>query len=105
MQPKLEILYLFKKNIIFSQVSDPHKVGDGMMKSYMAYKVTTKTTMSQFKSTEIEVDRRLDYNSLFDKSLFNDCLFINYLFNNFLLNNSLFSFNSISLRPSVKSKY
>ena len=45
--------------IIFYQVSDPHKVGDGMMKSYMAYKVTTKTTMSQFKSTEIEVDRRL----------------------------------------------
>ena len=50
-------------------MSDPHKVGDGMMKSYMAYKVTTKTTMSQFKSTEIEVDRRLN-KSIIVKTIF-----------------------------------
>uniref|UniRef100_A0A3Q1JNN5 Sorting nexin-2 n=1 Tax=Anabas testudineus TaxID=64144 RepID=A0A3Q1JNN5_ANATE len=38
-------------------VSDPEKVGDGM-NAYMAYKVTTKTTMSLFKRSEFIVKRR-----------------------------------------------
>ncbi|XP_041793222.1 sorting nexin-2 [Chelmon rostratus] len=38
-------------------VSDPEKVGDGM-NAYMAYKVTTKTSMSLFKSNEFSVKRR-----------------------------------------------
>ncbi|KAM4616555.1 sorting nexin-2 isoform 1-T2 [Polymixia lowei] len=38
-------------------VSDPEKVGDGM-NAYMAYKVTTKTSMSLFKSHEFSVKRR-----------------------------------------------
>ncbi|CAJ1069660.1 sorting nexin-2 isoform X2 [Xyrichtys novacula] len=38
-------------------VSDPEKVGDGM-NAYMAYKVTTKTSMSIFKSNEFAVKRR-----------------------------------------------
>ncbi|XP_044053513.1 sorting nexin-2 isoform X2 [Siniperca chuatsi] len=38
-------------------VSDPEKVGDGM-NAYMAYKVTTKTSMSLFKSDEFSVKRR-----------------------------------------------
>lgn len=38
-------------------VSDPEKVGDGM-NAYMAYKVTTKTSMSLFKSNEFAVKRR-----------------------------------------------
>uniref|UniRef100_UPI0037E6FA00 sorting nexin-2 n=1 Tax=Semicossyphus pulcher TaxID=241346 RepID=UPI0037E6FA00 len=38
-------------------VSDPEKVGDGM-NAYMAYKVTTKTSMSLFKTNEFSVKRR-----------------------------------------------
>ncbi|KAA8592405.1 hypothetical protein FQN60_017860 [Etheostoma spectabile] len=38
-------------------VSDPEKVGDGM-NAYMAYKVTTKTSISLFKSHEFSVKRR-----------------------------------------------
>ncbi|XP_008334692.1 sorting nexin-2 isoform X2 [Cynoglossus semilaevis] len=38
-------------------VSDPEKVGDGM-NAYMAYKVTTKTSMSLFKQNEFAVKRR-----------------------------------------------
>uniref|UniRef100_A0A8C5EUY1 Sorting nexin-2 n=1 Tax=Gouania willdenowi TaxID=441366 RepID=A0A8C5EUY1_GOUWI len=38
-------------------VSDPEKVGDGM-NAYMAYKVTTKTSMSLFKQREFSVKRR-----------------------------------------------
>uniref|UniRef100_A0A3B4UWL2 Sorting nexin-2 n=1 Tax=Seriola dumerili TaxID=41447 RepID=A0A3B4UWL2_SERDU len=38
-------------------VSDPEKVGDGM-NAYMAYKVTTKTSMSLFKRNEFSVKRR-----------------------------------------------
>uniref|UniRef100_A0A672IZU8 Sorting nexin 2 n=1 Tax=Salarias fasciatus TaxID=181472 RepID=A0A672IZU8_SALFA len=38
-------------------VSDPEKVGDGM-NAYMAYKVTTKTSMSLFKQKEFVVKRR-----------------------------------------------
>uniref|UniRef100_A0A8D3BVB1 Sorting nexin 2 n=1 Tax=Scophthalmus maximus TaxID=52904 RepID=A0A8D3BVB1_SCOMX len=38
-------------------VSDPEKVGDGM-NAYMAYKVTTKTSVSLFKRDEFSVKRR-----------------------------------------------
>ncbi|KAM8865564.1 sorting nexin-2 [Synchiropus picturatus] len=38
-------------------VSDPEKVGDGM-NAYMAYKVTTKTSMSIFKLHDFSVKRR-----------------------------------------------
>ena len=38
-------------------VSNPEKVGDGMG-AYLAYKVTTKTTMPSFKSAEVSVRRR-----------------------------------------------
>ncbi|KAM4809289.1 sorting nexin-2 [Rhinophrynus dorsalis] len=38
-------------------VSDPEKVGDGM-NAYMAYKVTTKTTLSMFNKNEFSVKRR-----------------------------------------------
>ncbi|CAN9505469.1 unnamed protein product [Ophioblennius macclurei] len=38
-------------------VSDPEKVGDGM-NAYMAYKVTTKSSMSLFKQNEFVVKRR-----------------------------------------------
>ncbi|XP_078107645.1 sorting nexin-2 [Sander vitreus] len=42
---------------IHISVSDPEKVGDGM-NAYMAYKVTTKTSISLFKSHEFSVKRR-----------------------------------------------
>ncbi|NXM83653.1 SNX2 protein, partial [Oenanthe oenanthe] len=38
-------------------VSDPEKVGDGM-NAYMAYRVTTKTSLSIFHKTEFSVKRR-----------------------------------------------
>ncbi|XP_053557583.1 sorting nexin-2 isoform X2 [Bombina bombina] len=38
-------------------VSDPEKVGDGM-NAYMAYKVTTKTSVSMFNKNEFSVRRR-----------------------------------------------
>ncbi|KAG9487896.1 hypothetical protein GDO78_007605 [Eleutherodactylus coqui] len=38
-------------------VSDPEKVGDGM-NAYMAYKVTTKTSLSMFNKNEFSVKRR-----------------------------------------------
>uniref|UniRef100_A0AAY4D2S6 Sorting nexin-2 n=2 Tax=Denticeps clupeoides TaxID=299321 RepID=A0AAY4D2S6_9TELE len=38
-------------------VSDPEKVGDGM-NAYMAYKVTTKTSLSVFSQNELSVRRR-----------------------------------------------
>ncbi|XP_046727969.1 sorting nexin-2 isoform X1 [Silurus meridionalis] len=38
-------------------VSDPEKVGDGM-NAYMAYKVTTKTSLNLFSRTEFSVKRR-----------------------------------------------
>ncbi|XP_020510501.1 sorting nexin-2 isoform X1 [Labrus bergylta] len=38
-------------------VSDPEKVGDGM-NAYMAYKVTTKTSLSLFQTGEFSVKRR-----------------------------------------------
>ncbi|XP_067087647.1 sorting nexin-2 [Osmerus mordax] len=38
-------------------VSDPEKVGDGMT-AYMAYKVTTKTSMNTFNQNEFSVKRR-----------------------------------------------
>ncbi|KAM6105777.1 LOW QUALITY PROTEIN: sorting nexin-2 [Pterocles gutturalis] len=38
-------------------VSDPEKVGDGM-NAYMAYKVTTKTSLSMFHKNEFSVKRR-----------------------------------------------
>ncbi|XP_064412444.1 sorting nexin-2 [Latimeria chalumnae] len=38
-------------------VSDPEKVGDGM-NAYMAYKVTTKTSLSMFSKNEFSVKRR-----------------------------------------------
>ncbi|KAK7933366.1 hypothetical protein WMY93_004262 [Mugilogobius chulae] len=42
---------------ILISVSDPEKVGDGM-NAYMAYKVTTKTSLSLFKLREFCVKRR-----------------------------------------------
>ncbi|CAL9707725.1 unnamed protein product [Knipowitschia caucasica] len=42
---------------ILISVSDPEKVGDGM-NAYMAYKVTTKTTLSLFKLKDFSVKRR-----------------------------------------------
>ncbi|XP_029017057.1 sorting nexin-2 [Betta splendens] len=42
---------------IHISVSDPEKVGDGM-NAFMAYKVTTKTSMSVFKRNEFSVKRR-----------------------------------------------
>ncbi|KAK0136595.1 Sorting nexin-2 [Merluccius polli] len=45
---------LFDINI---SVSDPEKVGDGM-NAYMAYKVTTQTSMSLFKTKQFSVKRR-----------------------------------------------
>ncbi|XP_070689614.1 sorting nexin-2 isoform X1 [Pempheris klunzingeri] len=42
---------------IHISVSDPEKVGDGM-NAYMAYKVTTKTSISLFKSNAFSVKRR-----------------------------------------------
>ncbi|XP_055556186.1 sorting nexin-2-like isoform X3 [Falco biarmicus] len=38
-------------------VSDPEKVGDGM-NAYMAYRVTTKTSLSMFHKNELSVKRR-----------------------------------------------
>lgn len=38
-------------------ISNPEKVGDGMS-AYMAYNVTTKTTMPSFKNPEVTVRRR-----------------------------------------------
>uniref|UniRef100_A0ACB8FMJ8 Sorting nexin-2 n=1 Tax=Sphaerodactylus townsendi TaxID=933632 RepID=A0ACB8FMJ8_9SAUR len=38
-------------------VSDPEKVGDGM-NAYMAYRVTTKTSLSMFHKNEFSVKRR-----------------------------------------------
>ncbi|XP_041424174.1 sorting nexin-2 isoform X1 [Xenopus laevis] len=38
-------------------VSDPEKIGDGM-NAYMAYKVTTKTSLSMFNKNEFSVRRR-----------------------------------------------
>ena len=38
-------------------ISDPEKVGDGMS-AYIAYNVTTKTTMPSFKSSQSTVRRR-----------------------------------------------
>ncbi|KAI2538592.1 sorting nexin 2 [Homo sapiens] len=38
-------------------VSDPEKVGDGM-NAYMAYRVTTKTSLSMFSKSEFSVKRR-----------------------------------------------
>jgi len=55
---------------IVVHVSDPHKVGEGMMNSYMAYKVKTKTSLTQFKSNETYVDRRFsDFLGLHEKLL------------------------------------
>ncbi|XP_068166024.1 sorting nexin-2 isoform X1 [Antennarius striatus] len=42
---------------IHISVSDPEKVGDGM-NAYMAYKVTTKTSLSSFKNSDFSVKRR-----------------------------------------------
>jgi len=55
---------------IVIQVSDPHKIGEGVMNSYMAYKVKTKTSLSQFRNSEITVDRRFsDFLGLHEKLL------------------------------------
>uniref|UniRef100_A0A3B4BFH2 Sorting nexin-2 n=1 Tax=Periophthalmus magnuspinnatus TaxID=409849 RepID=A0A3B4BFH2_9GOBI len=42
---------------ILISVSDPEKIGDGM-NAYMAYKVTTKTSLSLFKLKDFSVKRR-----------------------------------------------
>ena len=38
-------------------ISEPHKIGDGMS-SYMAYKVTTKTNLKLFRRESFSVTRR-----------------------------------------------
>ncbi|KAM9392212.1 sorting nexin-2 [Pholidichthys leucotaenia] len=52
---------------IHISVSDPEKVGDGM-NAYMAYKVTTKTSLSLFKCNDFSVKRRFsDFLGLYSK--------------------------------------
>ncbi|XP_033107432.1 sorting nexin-2-like [Anneissia japonica] len=49
-------------------ITDPQKVGDGMMGSYMAYKVNTKTSNPAFKKSEMSVMRRFsDFLGLYQK--------------------------------------
>jgi len=51
------------------EVSDPHKVGEGM-NAYMSYKVRTKTSIPAFKRPEMTVDRRFsDFLGLHEKLL------------------------------------
>ncbi len=38
-------------------VKDPEKIGEGMS-AYVAYNITTKTSMPSFKSSEVSVKRR-----------------------------------------------
>ncbi|XP_054244084.1 sorting nexin-1 [Indicator indicator] len=48
-------------------VSDPEKVGDGM-NAYVAYKVSTQTTMPMFRSKQFSVKRRFsDFLGLYEK--------------------------------------
>ena len=39
-------------------ISEPHKVGDGAISSYMAYKVNTRTNMKLFRRQSFSVTRR-----------------------------------------------
>ena len=39
-------------------ISEPHKVGDGAISSYMAYKVNTRTNMKLFRRQNFSVTRR-----------------------------------------------
>lgn len=49
------------------KISDPMKIGDGMS-AYMAYSVTTNTSIPSFKSSEFSVKRRFsDFLGLFEK--------------------------------------
>lgn len=49
------------------EVSDPHKVGEGM-NAYMSYKVRTKTSIPAFKRPDLSVDRRFsDFLGLHEK--------------------------------------
>eukprot|EP00111_Clytia_hemisphaerica_P010803 TCONS_00031595-protein len=49
------------------KISDPMKIGDGMS-AYMAYSVSTTTSLSQFKSSEFAVKRRFsDFLGLFER--------------------------------------
>lgn len=48
-------------------VSEPHKIGEGMV-SYMVYTVTTKTTLPYFRRQSLSVDRRFsDFLGLHEK--------------------------------------
>nr|XP_002130718.1 sorting nexin-2-like [Ciona intestinalis] len=61
--------YDSKVNDITIQVSDPHKVGDGM-NAYMSYRVRTKTSIPSFKRAELAVDRRFsDFLGIHEKLL------------------------------------
>ncbi|KAM3609514.1 uncharacterized protein V6R79_016131 [Siganus canaliculatus] len=52
---------------IFVSVKDPEKIGDGM-NAYMAYKVTTETTLPMFRNKTFTVRRRFsDFLGLFEK--------------------------------------
>ncbi|CAF0916542.1 unnamed protein product, partial [Didymodactylos carnosus] len=58
-----------KDQTIEISVSDPTKVGEGMS-SYMVYRITTKTNMSAFKTSEFTVNRRFsDFLGLHSKLL------------------------------------
>ncbi|XP_071348630.1 sorting nexin-1a [Trachinotus anak] len=52
---------------IFVSVKDPEKIGDGM-NAYMAYKVSTQTTLSMFRNKTFTVRRRFsDFLGLYEK--------------------------------------
>ncbi|XP_041650909.1 sorting nexin-1a [Cheilinus undulatus] len=52
---------------IFVSVKDPEKIGDGM-NAYMAYKVTTQTTLPMFRNKTFTVRRRFsDFLGLYEK--------------------------------------
>ncbi|XP_070687173.1 sorting nexin-1a [Pempheris klunzingeri] len=52
---------------IFVSVKDPEKIGDGM-NAYMAYKVTTQTTLPMFRNKTLTVRRRFsDFLGLYEK--------------------------------------
>uniref|UniRef100_A0A3Q2PTB0 Sorting nexin-1 n=1 Tax=Fundulus heteroclitus TaxID=8078 RepID=A0A3Q2PTB0_FUNHE len=52
---------------IFVSVKDPEKIGDGM-NAYMAYKVSTQTTLSMFRNQTFTVRRRFsDFLGLYEK--------------------------------------
>ncbi|XP_053740608.1 sorting nexin-1a isoform X1 [Synchiropus splendidus] len=56
-----------EKPDIFVSVTDPEKIGDGM-NAYMAYRVSTKTSLSMFRNKTLTVKRRFsDFLGLYQK--------------------------------------